>query len=91
MRDEGLSRLSLFFHSVTIRTLLSFFHPLHTPSSKPCRESPIVLRENYNGGRTKTFRLYVAGCEGVFRRGCVAEIWKLSLRLIPRTRIENRR
>jgi hypothetical protein len=86
MRDEGLSGLSLFF-SFNDNPNPS----LHTPSSKSWRESRIVLRENYNGERTKTFRLYVAGYEGVFRRGCVAEIWKLSVGLIPRTRIENRR
>ena len=91
MREEGLGGLSLFFsfndNPIPCLFLLSFSHSF----IQTMRESPIVLRENYNGERMKIFLLYVAGCEGVFRRGCVAEIWKLSLGLIPGTRIENRR
>ena len=91
MRDEGLSGLSLFF-SFSDNTNPSLVLPSSSHSFiQTLTETPIVLRENYNGERTKTFRLYVAGYEGVFRRGLHSRDWKLSLRLIPRKRIENRR
>ena len=69
MRRRTQSAFSQLFFVMTIRSPLSFFLRLHT-SSKPWRESPIILKENYNGEHVKTFRLYVAGYEGVYGRGC---------------------
>lgn len=63
-RTQLAASSHLLLLPIKIQSLLSSFLSLHTHSSKPRRESSIVLRENYKGENRKAFRLWGAGHEG---------------------------